>query len=78
MLESGPSSLGAGRTILRQAGTLRGTEARLGTDDGHICMLRFRAELVTKCLQRRSRKGGCHRPFDFLKVLKKHRFRVLF
>ena len=33
-------------------------------------MLRFRPEPVTKCLQTRSRKGGCHRPFDFHKVLK--------
>ena len=59
----------AGSHIAGHGGTFGG---------GHICMLRFRAELVTKCLQRRSRKGGCHRPVDFHKVLKEFCSRVHF
>ena len=36
---AGRYSFGAGRTILRQAGTLRGTQARLGADTFACCIL---------------------------------------
>ena len=35
----GPYRFGAGRTVLRQAATLRGTEARLGADTFVCCVL---------------------------------------
>ena len=41
-------------------------------------MVRFGVKLVTEWLRKGvCEKGGCHRPFDFHKVLKEFRSRVL-